>query len=156
MKGAILLERRGKSFYEQVARQTSSSALREIFTTLAREEDRHAQVLADLFRQLAAEKEPASPPAGKPADIAGSVLTDKVREEIAAASFEAAAIYAAMGLEERSAAFYRDQEAKAGTEAERQLYRWLADWERSHLELLMALDEDLRHKVWHDRHFWPF
>ena len=42
IKGAILLERKGKTFYETTARNTASEAVREIFETMAAEEEKHA------------------------------------------------------------------------------------------------------------------
>ena len=37
LKTAILLERRGKAFYSNIARQTQSEAVRKIFTMMAEE-----------------------------------------------------------------------------------------------------------------------
>ncbi|MBC7093488.1 ferritin family protein [Candidatus Bipolaricaulota bacterium] len=155
LKGAILLERRGKAFYEGAIQATPNEAVREVFAILAGEEGRHIEILSKLYADLVRTGRfaPAAPADG-PADIAGSVLNDAVRNEISAAGYEAAAIYAGMALEERSVAFYTEQANRATGEAQK-LYRWLADWERAHLDLLAALDDDLRRRVWHDRRFWP-
>ncbi|HEU68544.1 MAG TPA: hypothetical protein ENN53_04925 [Candidatus Acetothermia bacterium] len=83
------------------------------------------------------------------------MLTDAIEAEISAASYEAAALYAAMALEERSVAFYADAERNSSGAA-RSLFRWLAGWERSHLDLLTSLDQELRQRVWNDQRFWPF
>jgi len=73
---------------------------------------------------------------------------------VEAASHEAAAIYAAMGMEEKAVSFYSEQ-AKNAVGKEKELFTWLADWERTHLDLLMALNKDLRQRVWQDQRFWP-
>lgn len=156
LKGALLLEKRGKALYEASAQGTRNKAVQEIFLTLAQEEGRHIEVLSKAFADLIRTgRVNMGAPADKPADAAGGVLTEAVKAEISAASYEAAALYAAMALEERAVAFYSDAERKSSNEA-KALYGWLARWERSHLDLLTALDQELRQQVWNDQHFWPF
>jgi len=156
LKGALLLEKRGKALYEASAQGAQSEAVREIFLTLAHEEERHIAVLSKAFADLIRTgRMTGRAPAEGPPGASGAVLTDAVKEEISAASYEAAALYAAMALEERAVAFYADAERKTSGEA-KAFYRWLADWERTHLDLLTALDHDLRQQVWNDQRFWPF
>lgn len=155
LKGALLLERRGKAFYEASAQGTPDRAVGEVFLTLAQEEGRHIEILAKAFAGLMrAGRITEGAPGGAP-DATGAVLTEAVKAEISAASYEAAAIYAAMALEERAVAFYADAERRSSGEA-KALYGWLARWERSHLDLLTALDQELKQKVWNDQRFWPF
>ena len=49
LKEAILLERRGKAFYTNVARQSQSEAARKIFEMMAAEEDEHINFLSRQF-----------------------------------------------------------------------------------------------------------
>lgn len=155
LKGALLLEKRGKALYERTAQTTAKPAVRELFRTLAAEEERHIQMLEGFFREYRDAGE-----AGEleltPGAVAGSVLNEKVKQEVEEASYETAAIYAAMGLEEKAISYYADQAEKATDARARDLFERLADWERTHLDLLMAIDEDLRQRVWNDQHFWPF
>jgi len=156
LKGALLLERHGKALYEASARGTQNKAVQETFLTLAEEEGRHIEVLSKAFADFVRSgRVNMGAPAEKPADVTRGVLSDEVTAEISAASYEAAALYAAMALEERAVAFYSDAERRSSGEA-KTLYGWLARWERSHLDLLTALDQELRQRVWHDHHFWPF
>lgn len=157
LKGALLLEKRGKALYEASAQGTQSKAVQEVFLTLAQEEERHIQILSKAFAGLmrTGNLDMGSPPVDRPTDASGGVLTDALRAEISAASYEAAALYASMALEERAVAFYADAERESSGEA-KALYGWLARWERSHLDLLTALDQELRQKVWNDQKFWPF
>lgn len=144
VKQAILLEQRGRDFYRGVATQAEAEAVREIFATMAEEEERHIQALAELGKTLLAEEGGSLPlPQVQPALTVEAVLTDEVKRGIREAGYEAAAIYAAMALEEKAVAFYSEQ-ARASQGEVAKLFSWLADWERTHLELLMALDEDLR------------
>lgn len=155
LKGALLLEKRGKALYEASAQGTDSGAVREVFLTLAEEEGRHIEMLSKAFASLARTgRLDSAVPTEQPTDVTARVLTQAVKEEVSAASYEAAALYAAMALEERAVAFYSSAAEKSSGEA-KTLFGWLAQWERSHLDLLTALDQDLRQKVWNDQKFWP-
>ena len=87
---------------------------------------------------------------------AEQILTDKLKEKLSAASFEAAAITAAIDFENRAVAIYTEQAEKAIDPLEKVFYQWLADWEKGHHKLLLDIDQQLRDKVWHDNNFWPF
>jgi rubrerythrin len=158
LKEAILLERRGQAFYRKVAEQSPNSAVREFFDTMAGEEERHIEILENQFAAYAQNQRFAPMPAqdlqGQPA--AQAVLSPGLRQQIAAADFEAAAISAAMLMEERAITLYSQRAESAQDPAEETLYRWLADWERGHLSNLAQLDHDIRETIWNDRQFWPF
>lgn len=153
LKGAILFEERGRIFYEHAAQEAKSPGVREVFALLAQEEGRHrdylAKMLAGLLRTGKMEKfsRPAS-------DMVSAVLTEDVKKGIEAAGFEAAAIYAGMALEERAVAYYRENAKKAPPNLA-ELFEFLAQWEQTHWDLLFALDEELRQRIWHERGFWP-
>ncbi len=157
LKSALLLERRGKAFYEKVAEQAKSEAVRAFFARMAEEEDHHIAVLSDQFRAyqsrgaftpLPEEQRPA-------ADLASSVLSGKLAESISAAGFEAAAVAAAMSLERDAIRVYAERAESAQDPEERALYRWLAEWEAEHLEFLGRVDRELTEAAWSDNRFWP-
>jgi rubrerythrin len=157
LKNALLLERRGRAFYEKVAEQTTRPAVREFFNLMATEEDKHIQVLSEQFR---AYREKGAFVVGgrdhQPSpDLASAVLNDRVKSEIAAAEFEAAAISAALTMERNAVQTYSERAAATADPEEQALYRWLAEWETGHLELLARLDRELVEEVWNDSHFWP-
>jgi len=156
LKGAMLLEQRGEEFYKAAARSAQSADVSEMFRLLANEEASHRRTLAKVYAELE-DRGDFSPPSleGTPGDVAANVLTADVLSDISAAGYEAAAIYAALGLEERAIAYYREQEQGATEQKEKELYSWLADWEGKHLNALMAMEEDLRQRIWNDQHFWP-
>jgi rubrerythrin len=83
-------------------------------------------------------------------------LSEKVKKEISAAGFEAAAISAAIDFENRAVEVYQGRANEATDPNEKEMYQMLADWERTHFRLLHKLDEDLKEQVWHDNNFWPF
>ena len=158
LKEAILLERRGQAFYAKVAEQSGDPAVKEFFQTMAQEEVRHVEILESQFAAYVQNQQflPISSDDRLDAPVAQSVLTREVRDKIAAADFEAAAISAAMLMEERAVALYSKRAEAAQDPAEETLYQWLADWERGHLSFLAQLDKEVREAVWNDNQFWPF
>ena len=159
LKSAILLEKRGRAFYTKVANQTEHEGVREFFQMMADEEKTHVEILARQYRALMDTGEFASTDAN-PDDIhdevATQVLCKQMKKEIGAADFEAAAIAAAMSMEQRAIDLYSSREKEAEDPNEKALYRWLADWERGHLTFLAEVDQELREDVWNDQNFWPY
>ena len=158
LKEAILLERRGHAFYKKVAGQADDAAVKEFFEMMSLEELEHIKILEAQFSSFARHKSfnHVAPGPALGAPQAKHVLNAAIRERIAAAGFEAAAISAAMLMEERAIALYSQRAAAAKDPAEEALYRWLAQWERTHLDYLVALDKEIKETIWNDQHFWPF
>lgn len=159
LKDAILLEKRGKAFYRLAASQASSDALKDFFNTMADEEVSHVMLLSDQYK---AYKEKGSFDKTDAArlksgdDTSAKVISKKVVERVEAADFEAAAISAAMLMEEKAIALYSERAKTAADPEEKKLYTWLADWEKEHLAFLAAIDTELKERIWNDNSFWPF
>jgi rubrerythrin len=158
LKEAILLERRGKAFYTTCARQTESEAARKIFQMMADEEDDHIQFLSKQFAHYEKNKEFMKSESSTEVDDATvmEILSNKIKKEISAASFEAAAISAAMDFETRAIKIYSDRAEQATDPHEKEMYQMLADWEKGHHFWLHKINEDLKEQVWYDNNFWPF
>ncbi len=155
LKNAILLEKRGKALYESFGNQTSNEDVRDFFLMMAKEEDKHIDILSQQFRHF---KENSSFKALELEDndnALADILTEKIVKAIESASFEAAAISAAINLEEKAVLMYCSQAENTGDAEEKKLYEWLANWEKTHVEYLIKIDEQLREKIWFDNHFWP-
>lgn len=156
IKGAILLERKGKAFYETTARNTGSDAVREIFETMAAEEEKHIDILSKHYESLVRSGKLIAVKYEKlPQQISAAVLTKQVREQITAASFEAAAITAAMAMEDNAVKFYSQRAATTKDMLEQNLFNWLTNWEKTHLQFLSDLDNELKESIWYDNQFWP-
>ncbi len=156
IKGAILLERKGKSFYANTASQTKSNAVSEFFKNMAFEEDKHIEILSEQYKSLLKDGNFIAvkyPQEAK--EISVSVLTKQIMKEITAASYEAAAISAAMALEDKAVKYYSEYASSADNPMEKELLEWLANWEKTHLQLLVDIDKELQVSVWHDNNFWP-
>jgi rubrerythrin len=158
LKSAILLERRGRAFYRKVAEQTASGAVKRFFDMMAEEETQHEQMLARQFKNLQENRRfdaDALKTEGA-GSAASEVLSEEIRDQISAATYEAAAIAAAMAMEKDAIDFYSRRAEETGDPVEKKLYEWLTDWERSHLDFLARIDRDLTEKIWQDNNFWPF
>lgn len=157
LKTAILLEKRGKAFYEKMAEQTTSAEARKIFTTMAEEEKAHVEFLSVQFAHFVKEGKFSKPEgSAEPEDISHEILNPQLIKEISAASFEAAAISAAMDFETRAVELYSKRAIESEDENEKEMYKWLAEWESGHHKILHDLNEALKESVWYDNQFWPF
>ncbi len=158
LKQAILLEKRGQAFYSQVAGQATGKAVKEFFETMADEEVRHVKILSDQFKSYKENNEftPEADSGDYNGSVASNVLTRDMKNEISAADYEAAAISAAMSMEENAIKLYSERAASAEDPNEKALYDWLAKWEMQHLKFLSEIDKELKEAVWNDASFWPF
>ncbi|MCF6170540.1 MAG: ferritin family protein [Bacteroidales bacterium] len=157
LKTAILLERRGKAFYTQAARNSESKSATKIFEMMAEEEEEHVNFLVKQFRHFQKHQEFLSnetPP--EEDDKVVEILTENIKKEISAAGFEAAAIGAAIDFENRAIEIYSNRAREATDPNEKEMYQMLADWEKTHHQLLHKLNEDLKEQIWNDNNFWPF
>lgn len=159
LKEAILLEQRGRAFYSNIAAQTQSEAVKRIFTMIAEEEEQHIRFLSDQYRHYQKHSffmDITLQAGTAPDEVARKVLSEEMKSQINAASFEAAAISASMDFEAKAVELYSSRAESAVDPNEKELYRMLADWERGHHKWLMRIDKDLREQVWYDNNFWPF
>jgi rubrerythrin len=158
LKNAILLEKRGKSFYQKVAEQASGKAVKSFFEMMADEEIKHVKILADQYKAYQENQQfnPGDYSEKHGEQMASKVITAEFKKEISAADYEAAAISAAMSMEQNAIKLYEDRAAEAEDSNEKALYQWLAEWEMQHLHFLSEIDKELREEIWNDNNFWPF
>lgn len=156
LKGAILLEHRGRALYESVASGQAKEPVRQMFELFAREEERHIEILSRQYAKLAKGGSFALPePETVNSEVVEKTLTDRVLKEITAAGYEAAVISAALDFEKKAVEYYSRRARVTTDEDERRLYQWLADWETTHMTLFAEMDNRLREEIWYDNQFWP-
>ncbi|HMM61724.1 MAG TPA: ferritin family protein [Candidatus Rifleibacterium sp.] len=159
IKQALLLEKRGKSFYSKVAEHTQHASVREFLQLMAEEEQNHIHA---LLKQYKAMKERGRFEAGsfdESIDIrqtADQVLSNEIIRLINGADYESAAISAAISMEERAVKVYSERAESATDAEEKKLYSWLTRWERAHLHQLLEIDRVISERIWTDNNFWPF
>lgn len=158
LKNAILLEKRGKAFYQKVAQQASGKAVKAFFETMADEEVKHVKILADQYKAYQENQQfkPGNYSEEHGREMASKVITTQLKEEISAADYEAAAISAAMSMEKNAIRLYQNRAEEANDPNEKALYKWLAEWEEQHLHFLSKIDKELKEQIWNDNSFWPF
>lgn len=157
LKTAILLERKGKAFYTQAARNSESKSAQKIFEMMAEEESAHIDFLVKQFKNYQTNHEFLdNEPQPEEDETVVQILTEKIKTEISAAGFEAAAISAAIDFENRAIEVYSNRAKEATDPKEKETYQMLADWEKTHHGLLYKLNEDLKEQIWNDNNFWPF
>jgi rubrerythrin len=159
LKKAVIMEARGKALYAKVAEQTSSPDVRKIFSVMAEEEQMHIEFLQKQlahYRKTGKFDQNELEKASGDDSIANTILTDTIIKEISGAGFEAAAISAAIDMENKSIEVYAARASEASDPNEKELYDWLANWERGHHKLLIELNKQLTEQVWYDNNFWPF
>ena len=156
LKSAILLETRGKACYTQAAKAAQDEAVKEFFEMMAREEVDHVRILSDQYKAYHADGKFAPGELAHTRDsVATGVLDGKLKGRISAAGFESAAVSAAMAMEERAIKLYSRRAEEAADPEEKALYKWLAEWETEHLEMLAKIDREITENIWHDSSFWP-
>ncbi|HPQ40621.1 MAG TPA: ferritin family protein [bacterium] len=156
LKKAILLEHKGRAFYQTIAKTTESPAVRNIFESMALEEEEHIRILTEQLKsttQTGTFKMLELPE--KSDEVAVNVLTGQIRNEISGAGYEAAAVSAAMNFEKQAVDYYQKRADEASDPEEKKMFGWLAGWEVTHMELLAEIDRELQEKVWYDQNFWP-
>lgn len=159
LKEAILLEKRGKEFYRSVAEKSDSPAAKEIFEMMAVEEEEHIKFLVKQFQTYEKTRSFTKPDEYSDHaedEVALKVLTEDLKKQITAASFEAAAIGAAIDFEGRAVKLYSDRANEAVDPNEKEIYRMLAVWESGHQKMLHEVNEDLKESIWNDNNFWSF
>lgn len=158
LKTAILMEKRGYALYRNVAEQTRVPEVANIFNLMAKEEQLHAEALGRQLQEVSKNGVLADIklPAEDSNAIINLILDKELKKKISAAGFEAAAISAAIDMENNAIRVYGERAAEATDPNEKKLFQWLSDWEKGHHKLLQELDQELRESVWYDNEFWPF
>jgi rubrerythrin len=159
IKKAILMETRGKALYKEVADKTSSPDVKKIFDLMAAEEQMHIEYLSEQYKSFSNDKKFVRQELHTTeADdtIAKLILNPAIKEQISGAGFESAAITAAIEMETAAIQAYLKWAEESVDEHEKELFQWLAEWEKTHHEMLLKLDKELTDRIWFDNQFWPF
>jgi rubrerythrin len=156
LKGALLLEHRGKALYSSVKESSKIESVRELFDMLVREEDKHIKMLNKQFSRLSkGESFDVSDLDKEKSSTMEAIITEKIVQDVAGAGYEAAVISAALEFEKNAVKYYSEQAESAESEAEKKMFEWLANWEKNHMLMLAKVDNELKEKIWYDNQFWP-
>jgi len=158
IKSAIVMETRGQAFYMHVAEQTKSEDIKNIFTIMAGEEKLHAEFLTKQYASLKQSGKPDKQllPDASAEKVVKLILSPEIKKHISGAGYEAAAISASIDMENKAVEIYTDFAEKSEDAEIKELFLWLANWEKGHVKLLSEMDKELLEKIWYDNNFWPF
>jgi rubrerythrin len=157
LKKALLLEKQGRAFYQRISEDSKSEAVSSLFAIMAEEEGKHIDFLSKQFANFSAKGEfLQQEPEGGDQTAVQEILSSEIRGQISAASYEAAAISAAIEMENRAVSVYSGRAEASDDPREQKLYNWLAQWETGHLKFLAEINDGLLEEVWYESSFWPF
>ena len=144
---AIQLEVDGKKFYQQASQKSGNKLSKDLFKTLAIEEDSHRKKFEEIYEALKGSQDwpDVKPLSGKGKRIE-SIFTEAIKElgnKIKVAESEVDAIKASMDMEIKTYEFYRSRSEQSTIPLEKQFYQAMAAEERGHHFVLLDAYEYL-------------
>lgn len=156
IKGALLLEHKGKALYESVMETSKIPEVKELFQLLAAEEEHHIKVLKNQYSRLLKNKNVDVSELEKAhSEVSDQVAVSETVNNIFGAGYEAAVVSAALDFEKKAVEYYSQHAETADSKSQAELFQWLADWEKTHMEMLAKIDNDIKERIWFDNRFWP-
>jgi len=145
---AIQMEIDGKEYYLKASQESSNELGKKLLQSLAAEEDIHRQKFEEIYdaisRKQAWPRTDFQPDGGKRLRTIFAKATKEIGSNIKAATTELDAVQAAMGMENKTYDFYKNQGKGATSDAERDFYQALAAEEREHHLILLDYYEYLK------------
>ncbi len=157
VKTAIITELRGLEIYKAAAERTADPSARIMFQSLANDEAQHKEFLEKNFKSLLAKgtwSVPATPENLSPLDES-EVITPQFLKRVKGGSFEMAVVAAGCELELSAIRFYSKAATECPDEDSAKVFRFLADWEKGHLDALNELEARMRDQYFADQGFAP-
>ncbi len=158
VKTAIITELRGFEIYKAAAERAHDPAARQMFQSLADDEGAHKEFLEKNYRSLLEKGEwaiPATPQNLTPLDHS-DIITPDFLKRVKGGAFEMAVIAAGVELERSAIEYYASQARACPDETAKKTFRFLADWEKGHLDSLKDLERQMRDQYFADMGFSPF
>ena len=147
LQTAIQMEIDGKEYYRKVSQSSDNQLGRELFQSLAAEEDIHRQKFEEIYDVLRSKK--AWPRVNIQPDRGKRLMTifakgiEEMDPNIKAPATEIDVIQTAMDMENKTYDFYISQSKSATYDVERNYYQALAAEERGHYLALLDYSEYL-------------
>jgi len=141
LQTAIQMEIDGKHYYQKMSQSSENRLGRELFQSLAAEEDIHRKKFEEIYDALRSKKAwPETgfrPDGGKRLRTVFARVTGEMASNVKPLLTESEAVQTAMDMENKTHDFYRSQGKDATYEAERYFYETLAAEEREHYLILL-------------------
>ncbi len=148
LRSSILFEMHGEKLYRETAEKAKDPKVKEFFTQMANDENTHAEILRAQFEYYQRNsKFDSTTNTRYTTNKIEEIKTSSIAKLIEYASFEAAAVTAAVLMEEKSVIEYRKMANEAKDPEEIRIYNWLADWEQEHVNRLSTLRDNIQTKM---------
>ncbi len=145
---AIQMEIDGKEFYLKVSRESSNEMGRKLLASLAGEEDIHQQKFEEIYQALRNKKgwpeTDFQPDRGRRLRTIFAEAIEVMGAGIKTQATELDAIKTAMGMENKTYDYYKNQRQTAAYDTERDFYETLVAEEREHYLVLLDYYEYLK------------
>ncbi len=148
LKVAIQMEIDGKEYYHRLSQTSTSQAGRELFRSLAAEEDSHRQSFERIYDAIRGRagwlRVDFEPDQGVRLRTIFARVTEEMGPDIEVPATELDAIQTAMDMENKSYDLYKSRSQNASYDGERGFYEALAAEERTHHSVLLDYYEYLK------------
>ncbi len=145
---AIQMEIDGKEYYRKASQNSGNQLGKELFQSLAAEEDIHRQKFKEIYGAIGSKKAwpktDFQPDKGKRLRTIFAEATKVVDSDITVLTTELDAVKTAMGMENKTYDFYKSRGDNATYDAEEEFYQALAAQERAHHQVLLEYYEFLK------------
>jgi rubrerythrin len=145
---AVQMERDGREYYQKASRSSDNQLGRELFQSLAAEEDVHRQKFEEIYNAIRNKKAwpetDFQPDGGKRLRTIFVRAVEEMGSSVKAPSTELDAIQTAMDMENKSYDFYKSRSQVATYDIEKDFYETLAAEEREHHLILLDYFEYLK------------
>lgn len=161
VKNAIRVEHDGYQFYRLAEEKTEDAKGKEVFTSLAKDETNHMQILKGLYQSVKEEGEFKFDEIKEIKHILETtsespIFSKEFKERLDKSSFEMAALSVGILLEKNSIDFYKKSAQEIEEADVKMLFNYLADWESEHLRALVNQQRYLQEDYWTEARFYPF
>jgi rubrerythrin len=141
------------------ADRAAKPAVQELFDKLARDEVQHKAYLQSVIGSYEEKGVAAFNVNLRDPDLRAfstTIFTEEFKRQAQGADFELGVLSIGMTLETNAIRYFTGAAEDATEHEVREFYRFLADWERQHLEALQALYNGVRQDFWHEGGFAPY
>ena len=154
LKKAFQVEVDGFTFYSMTAERANKPAVQKLFEKLARDETEHQGYIKAVMRRyedLGASSfrfDRRDPDLG---EFSSEIFTESFKEQAQGEIFETGALSIGIQLESNAVEFFSSAAQEASDLQVKGFFRFLADWEGSHLRILQKLYDSIRVDPWPDK-----
>jgi len=154
LRKAFQVEVDGFTFYSMAAERAAKPATQKLFARLARDETEHQAYIKAVMRRyedLGAGSFRFDRRDPDLAEFSSEIFTGDFKEQVQGEVFETGALSIGIQLETNAVAFFGDAAEEASDPQVSGFYRFLADWEGSHLRILQQLYDSIRADPWPEK-----